>query len=248
MLKRSFAATTLAWILLVVTTGCQTGPRIVDLAIPLHSATTPATRGAQRLVDRHERFNEIAEEGGVDLVFLGDSITQGWERNGREVWEEFYGGRHAANFGIGGDRTQHVLWRIENGNFDGIEPELIVLMIGTNNSRDNTAPEIADGVTAIIQKLRIKLPRTRILMLAIFPRGQNPDNTRRANNEAANEVFMELADGRMIHYLDIGDVFINDDGTISAEIMPDYLHLSPAGYRLWAGAIEDDVARLLGEK
>ena len=163
------------------------------------------------------------------------------------MWSEYYAPRHAANFGIGGDRTQHALWRIDNGNFDGIYPRLIVIMIGTNNSHDNTAAEIADGITAIVKRLRTRLPETKILMLAIFPRGQEPTDARRANNMAANRIFRNIADGKMIHYLDIGEVFMNPDGTISPEIMPDFLHLTPDGYKLWADAIEDNIAELMGE-
>ena len=122
-------------------------------------------------VKRHESFNERVKKGNVDLIFIGDSITQGWEGAGKKVWEEFYGKRNAVNLGIGGDRTQHVLWRLENGNIEGIKPKLAVLMIGTNNSGSNSSEQIAAGVTAIVEKLRKELPETKVLVLGIFPRG-----------------------------------------------------------------------------
>jgi lysophospholipase L1-like esterase len=228
--------------------GCQNDQHIARATIPDHGATQPVPRTEEWWVARNESFNELARAGGIDLVLLGDSITHAWEGPGKEVWAEYYAPRHAANFGISGDRTQHVLWRIDNGNFDGISPKLIVIMIGTNNSQDNTAGEIADGVTAIVQRLRAKLPKTKILMLAIFHRGHEPTDPRRANNMAANEIFSKIADDRMVYYLDIGDVFMNPDGTISPEIMPDFLHLTPAGYKLWADAMEEKVAELMGEK
>lgn len=210
-----------------------------------HSAVVPEPREGN-WIDRHEAINERTRQGDIDLVFLGDSITQGWNNN--EVWQEHYGSRKAANMGIGGDRTQHVLWRLDHGNVDDISPKLVVLMIGTNNSNrtDNTAEEIADGIKAIVAKLRVKLPETKVLMLAIFPRGEKP-NPQREKNAEASRLASEVADDEMVYYLDIGPAFLEEDGTLSKEIMPDSLHLSVDGYRIWADAIEDKVAELLGE-
>ena len=206
--------------------------------------TVAAPREEPRWQARHEAINERARQGDVDLVFLGDSITQGWNDN--EVWQKFYGHRRAANQGIGGDRTQHVLWRIDHGNLEGLSPKLVVLMIGTNNARANSPQEIAAGIRAIVERLREKLPETKVLLLAIFPRSEMPDELRATNTEASRLV-ADLDDGRMVHYLDIGPHFLSEDGTISKEIMPDFLHLSLAGYQIWAEAIEAHVARLLGE-
>jgi lysophospholipase L1-like esterase len=158
------------------------------------------------------------------------------------------------NIGFSGDRTQHVLWRLENGEItfgDGHEPKLAVIMIGTNNSNgnDNTAEEIALGIEAIVASLRAKLPDTKILLLAIFPRGEAKpsDNPQRDKNAKASARASKLADGKMVHYLDIGPKLTNADGTISPDVMPDYLHLSPQGYQQWADAIEDKVKELMGE-
>src|SRR5687767_8720610 len=122
-------------------------------------------------MDRHEQFVQRARQGNVDVLFLGDSITAGWNGAGREVWRDKIEPLKPANFGIGGDRTQHVLWRITNGELDGISPKLAVLMIGTNNSGDHSAEQIATGVEKIVRTLREKLPQTKVLVLGIFPRG-----------------------------------------------------------------------------
>ena len=196
---------------------------------------------------RHESFNARVKEGNVDLLFIGDSITQGWEGAGKAAWSEKYGKRNAVNLGIGGDRTQHVLWRLDNGNIDGIKPKLAVLMIGTNNSGQNTSEQIAEGITAIVTKLRDKLPETKVLILAVFPRGADGTNKNRMVNEGANQIVAKLADGKNIEYLDIGPKFLDDKGGLSKEVMPDLLHLNPASYQTWADSIEPHVARMMGE-
>lgn len=196
---------------------------------------------------RHQLINSRAKEGDKDLLFLGDSITQGWEGAGKDVWAKYYTPRKAMNAGIGGDRTQHIVWRLENGNIEGISPKVAVLMIGTNNSGTNTSEDIAAGVKAIVEKLRAKLPNTKVLVLAIFPRGANKDDMRRKVNEGANAIISKLDDGKNVFYLDIGPKFLAEDGTLSKEIMPDLLHLSPKGYEIWAESIEPTLKKLLGE-
>jgi lysophospholipase L1-like esterase len=212
-----------------------------------NDAVVPAPKEADWM-KRHESFNERVKKGNVDLLFIGDSITEGWERAGKKVWEEFYGKRNAVNLGIGGDRTQHVLWRLDNGNIDGIKPKAAVLMIGTNNSGSNTSEQIAEGVKAIVDKLKAKLPETKILVLAIFPRGANKDDARRKVNEGANQLIAKLADDKQVFFLDIGPKFLKEDGTLSKEVMPDLLHLNEASYRIWAESIESKLKELLGEK
>jgi len=209
-----------------------------------HDAVKPVPREGGWM-NRHNSFNERVKQGNVDLLFIGDSITQGWEGAGKEVWAKSYGHRNAVNLGIGGDRTQHVLWRLDHGNVDGINPKLAVLMIGTNNSGTNTSEQIADGVTAIVKKLREKLPNTKVLILGIFPRGADASDPKRKVNEGANAIIAKLADGKMVEYLDIGPKFLNADGTLSKEIMPDLLHLSPKGYQIWADSIEEHVKRMM---
>jgi len=212
------------------------------------TTVTPEARPDKWWTDRDASFNERVKKGDVDLIFLGDSITQGWEGAGKEAWEKNYAKRKAVNLGIGGDRTQHVLWRLDHGNIDGISPKLAVLMIGTNNSNgeDNTAEEIGAGIEAIVKKLRAKLPQTKVLVLAIFPRRENP-HPQREKNANASAIAAKLADDQMVYFLDIGDKFLTPDGTLTKEIMPDALHLSPKGYEIWAASIEPSVAKLLGE-
>jgi lysophospholipase L1-like esterase len=212
-----------------------------------NEAVIPAPREGNWM-KRHESFNERVKEGNVDLIFIGDSITQGWEGAGKNVWAEYYAKRNAVNLGIGGDRTQHVLWRLDHGNIDGIHPKLAVLMIGTNNSGTNTSEQIAEGIKAIVEKLRSKLPDTKVLILAIFPRGPDKDDAKRKVNEGANEIVKKLADNKTVYYLDIGPKFLAADGTLSKEVMPDLLHLNEASYRTWAEATELKVKELMGEK
>ena len=196
---------------------------------------------------RHESFNTRVAKGNVDLVFIGDSITQGWEGRGKGVWEKFYGKRNTVNLGIGGDRTQHVIWRLDNGNLKDITPKAAVIMIGTNNSGSNSSKEIADGVRAIVKQIRAKSPKTQILLLGVFPRGTNNEDKRRQVNEGANKIFSKLDNGKYVHYLDIGPKFLEKDGTLTREIMPDLLHLSEKGYTIWAKSIEAQLGKLLAE-
>jgi lysophospholipase L1-like esterase len=212
------------------------------------STVKPAPRGEQWWQERHAQIDNRLKQTDTQLVFIGDSITQGWEGDGRKVWEKFYGPRKAVNMGIGGDRTQHVLWRLEHGNFDLVKPKLAVLMIGTNNSngKDNTAEEIGDGITKIVKTLREKQPEMKILILAIFPRGDKP-NPQREKNAAASAIAAKQADDKTVFYMDIGPKFLEADGTLSKEIMPDLLHLNEKSYTIWAESIEPKVKELLGE-
>lgn len=198
-------------------------------------------------MERHNAMNARVKQGDVDLVFIGDSITAGWEGAGKEVWAKHYGPRKAVNLGIGGDRTQHVLWRLQNGNLEGITPKLAVIMIGTNNSNSNTPEDIAAGVKAIVELIRQKTPETKILLLATFPRGATPEDPKRQVNEKSNAIVKTYADDQHVFFLDIGDKFLEADGTLSKEIMPDLLHLNPKSYAIWAESIEPTVAKLMGE-
>jgi lysophospholipase L1-like esterase len=203
-------------------------------------------------VARHEGFVREAQKGGIDILFLGDSITDGWRDRGLSVWNKYYAPRHAANFGIGGDRTQHVLWRMDRGELDGIKPKVVVLMIGTNNTgkeKDtgkicNTVLETIEAVQAVIKKLRVKLPDSKILLLAIFPRG-TLDDPQRAQVALINTVIAKLDDGRMVKFLDINPKFLEADGTLSTNIMPDLLHPNEQGYQIWADAMGPTLDEML---
>lgn len=202
---------------------------------------------------RHEAILSLARARSPRLIFLGDSITHffGGEPmdarlRGSAVWEKYYGRRHALNLGYGWDRTENVLWRLRHGEVDGIAPAVAVVMIGTNNAGINTAPEIADGIRAICEELHQRLPTTRILLLGIFPRGAKPNPAREKVTEV-NRLIAGLDGTGHVTYLDIGQVFLEPDGSISTAVMNDFLHPTEAGYERWASAMEPTLKRLLGE-
>jgi lysophospholipase L1-like esterase len=221
-------------------------------ALAENSAIVPAPRTSPtNWLARHEGFLAEAKQGKFDPVFIGDSITDGWRNRGRQVWNNYYTPHHALNLGIGGDRTQHVLWRIEHGELDGLKPKAVVLMIGTNNTgkeRDgsprNSTAEVIEGVTAVVKRIRAKLPQSKLLLLAIFPRGV-VDGPERTQIKEINTALAKLDDGKMIKFLDIGKVFLADDGSIPKTIMPDLLHPNAEGYQRWADAIEPSLAAML---
>ncbi|HEY2786614.1 MAG TPA: GDSL-type esterase/lipase family protein [Fimbriiglobus sp.] len=222
-----------------------------------NSATTPLERKDAGSVRLHKSFLKRANERPVDVLFLGDSITQGWSGNGKTVWKEHFNNWKPANFGIGGDRTEHVLWRITEGKeLENVDPKVVVLMIGTNNVGSNSAEQIADGVKDIVGELRKQKPKAKILLLAVFPRsGKSTRNLKDPNVCAAdelqpkikqiNDIIAKLDDGKFVTYLDINDKFLNDKGGLAKSIMPDYLHPSKEGYVIWAKAIEAKVESLL---
>ncbi|WP_431047074.1 platelet-activating factor acetylhydrolase IB subunit [Roseateles sp. L2-2] len=181
------------------------------------------------------------------LVFIGDSITQGWEAAGQAVWAERFARYDALNLGFSADRTEHVLWRLQQGEIDGIAPKVAVLMIGTNNTGDrHHDPAVtAAGVRRVIDEIRTRLPTTKILLLAIFPRGAKSDDALRAINTQVNARIRAFADDRSVYFLDVGASLANADGSLSPEVMPDQLHLSELGYRRWAQAMQPTLDRLL---
>ena len=212
-------------------------------------AISPTPQPEAWWMDRHERTVARIRQGHVDLLFIGDSITQGWEEDGRPVWDIFYQHRHAANLGYNGDQTDNVLWRLQNGELDGITPKLAVVMIGTNNAtrREDPPHETAAGIQAILTTLRTRLPDTKILLLAVFPRGLSADDRLRQINNAVNERLPAMADQRQVFFLDLNRRFLDNNGGLPEEIMPDALHPGEHGYRIWAEGMEDTVRKLLGE-
>lgn len=191
-------------------------------------------------------MNAKARQGKIDLIFIGDSIVQRYEGVGKPVWDHYYAPRNALNLGISGDRTQHVIWRLDHGNIDGIAPKLAIVMIGQNNGGHNTAPEIAEGVTEVVKRIRTKLPNTKILLLGIFQRREKPTPERAVLAEA-NKIISKLADSS-ISYMDINSVYVQPDGTIPATLMPDYEHPSELGFKRWAEAIEAKVAEIMADQ
>ncbi|MEM7476606.1 MAG: sulfatase/phosphatase domain-containing protein [Planctomycetota bacterium] len=213
----------------------------------VNTAVIPATRGdEERWRKRDKEISDKAKNGDADIAFIGDSITQGWEGRGKSVWEKYYGEREAINLGIGGDRTEHVIWRLTHGNLGKIKPKVAVLMIGTNNTGHflQEPTEVAAGVERILEILKERLPETKILMHGVFPRGPSPLDEMRLNNIAINQNIRRLADGERVEYFEIGQQFLESDGSISRQIMPDLLHLSTEGYERWAKALEPKLKEL----
>jgi lysophospholipase L1-like esterase len=208
-------------------------------------------QGNARFFELHESFLKRGKEGPVGLLFLGDSITEGWGR-AKDVWEKYYGSYQPANFGIGGDRVEHVLWRIENGELEGLQPKVTVIMIGTNNTSTNTAPEIAAGVRKLVGEVRAKLPKTKVLLLAVFPRGPRTadENVKKdAEKKMAiindiNQDIAKLDDGQNVKFLDIGPKFLVN-GAIPMDVMPDQLHPNAKGYQIWADAMQPTLEQML---
>lgn len=229
-----------------IAAGAEDGTATAGPAERVNTAVVPEPGGSDTWRERHAAMNARAKEGNVDLIYIGDSIVGNWKWDGKPVWDHYYAKRNGLILGISGDRTQQVLWRLQNGNIDGISPKLAIVLIGQNNGPFNTGEEIGAGVTAIVQTLREKLPETKILVLAIFFRGEKPTEERAVLTKA-NEIASKLADGQHVFYLDVNHVFLQPDGSIAAALMPDFEHPSEEGFRVWAAAIEPTVAKLMGD-
>jgi len=223
---------------------------------PRTVALTPAPLEESWSLDwwmpRHdEKLAEIARRkaAGIrtELVFIGDSITHNWEKEQPALWDDYYGRYHPLNLGYGGDRTENVLWRLQHGEVDGIAPKVAVLMIGTNNTglRHDDPARTAAGIRRNLRELRKRLPHTKILLLAIFPRGAAADDRLRRANDKVNTLLPALADGKRVFFLNINPAFLGEDGSLSPAIMPDLLHPNAAGYRIWQGAMQETLTRLM---
>lgn len=189
----------------------------------------------------------VAEGRAPQLVLVGDSITQGWEKEGREVWRRHLARYDALGLGFGGDRTENVLWRLQHGAVDGLDPKVAVLMVGTNNAglrADPPALTVA-GIRRNIDELQRRLPRTRILVLAIFPRDADADAPLRRLNDQVNAQLPGLADGQRVVFLDINRAFLDSDGRLPKDVMPDLLHPNEHGYAIWMRAMQPTLERLM---
>jgi beta-glucosidase len=201
---------------------------------------------------RHEeKLAEIARRKAAgektELVFIGDSITHHWEKEQPELFKTFYGKYNPLDLGYGGDRTENVLWRLQHGEIDGIDPKVTVLMIGTNNTGHRAeAPElIFAGIKRDVDEIRKRLPKTKILLLAIFPRGETPDDSQRVNNEKVNAMLPKLADGKHVVFFNMNKAFLAPDGTLSKTIMPDLLHPNAEGYKIWEREMQPELDKLM---
>ena len=198
-------------------------------------------RHEQKLKEKESRADEI------ELVMIGDSIMHAWEETGKALWETHFEPLGALNLGYSGDRTENVLWRLAHGEVEGLSPKAVVLLIGTNNAghREEAPVETAAGIRTILDELRQRLPETKILLLAIFPRDKKPSGKYRQLTDATNEHIKDFADDEHVFYLDINDKFLGDDGTLPESIMPDELHPNEAGYKIWVEAMMPALQRLM---
>lgn len=221
----------------------------VALVAHKNSALIPVPRRGraavrQTLVLQRARDNQ----GDCDLEFIGDSITEFWEKGGHAVWQEYYGNLKALDFGVTGDQIQNLLWRFAHGQLDGIKPKVAIVMIGTNNSnpKGNSEAEILEGIKEVVKEVRQKQPGAKVLLLGIFPRGATfcPE---RSKIVQVNQALARMDDGKDIFYLDVGSLFVNADGSISKDIMSDGIHPTAAGYAIWAKAMEPKLKQLLTE-
>ncbi len=207
-------------------------------------AGTPVAEYPAARTDQAQYFHDHiiqAHSHPVDLVFDGDSITDFWQAggdHGQDLLNKLYVPRNVIDYAIAGDRTEHVLWRLQHGELQGLHPKLAMLMIGTNNLGGSSSQEIADAITKIVQTYRTQCPDMHVLLLGIFPRGNSPTDPARAKIKEINGIISKLDDGDHVTYLDIGDKFLQPDGTLTADIMPDFLHPSAKGYQIWADAVQ----------
>jgi lysophospholipase L1-like esterase len=205
------------------------------------------TQTVQRRGPRHEGFVQRAQQGGIDLLLHGDSITDWWVQNddNRAMFDKYFGGIKTANFAIAGDTTQGVLWGLHNGEGQGFQPKAVMLMIGTNNTGSSSAAEIAEGIGAIVLELRHDFPDAKILLLAIFPRSYPGDPVRDRIAEV-NQIIRRLDDQKHVFFLDIGSRFLDDTGHFLPDTFrADLLHPVAKGYDIWGAAVKDKLAELL---
>jgi lysophospholipase L1-like esterase len=196
---------------------------------------------------RHLGFVETASRGNIDLLLHGDSITDWWvlEDANKAIFEKYFGSVKTANFAIAGDTTQGVLWGLKNGEGQGFRPKAIMLMIGTNNSSTCTAPEIAEGIGAVVLEMRKNFPNAKILLLGIFPRSTPGDPVRDKIAEV-NKIISKLDDRRYVFYMDIGGQFVDKKGHFVADAFgADNLHPQAKGYDIWGAAVKDKLAELM---
>ena len=214
---------------------------------PRRNVAATFTQTTQRRGARHLGFVEIAKQGNIDVLLHGDSITDWWVQGpeNKAMFDKYFAGIRTANFAISGDTTQGVLWGLRNGEGQGFQPKAVMLMIGTNNNASNTAPEIAEGIGAVVLELRTNFPDAKILLLAVFPRSVPGDPIRDKIAEV-NRIIARLDDQKHVFYMDIGAAFLDDKGFFLPETFrPDNLHPIAKGYELWGEAVKAKLAELL---
>jgi lysophospholipase L1-like esterase len=226
----------------------QKYPGLLEVRPPLpNTAIAPSL--APQFQAKHQANLVVTRQGDAELLLVGDSITDFWRNGdgayaGKAVLDQHFGQWKIANFGIAGDTTQGVLYRLQNGEGTGFSPRAIMVMIGTNNTARNSAAEIAEGVGAVVLQLQRDFPQAKILLLGIFPRSR-PNDPVRAQIAEINRIIARLHSPR-VQYMDIGAGFLDAAGNIPADVMSDGLHPSAKGYEIWAQAVKEPLTRLMG--
>ncbi|XP_062844449.1 platelet-activating factor acetylhydrolase IB subunit beta [Trichomycterus rosablanca] len=200
--------------------------------------------GDGRWMSQHNRFVQECKDAEPDVLFVGDSMVQLMQQY--EVWRELFSPLHALNFGIGGDTTCNVLWRMQNGELENIRPRVVVLWVGTNN-HEHTAEQVAGGILAIVQLLLSRLPKAKIVVLGLLPRGEFPNPLREKNAAVNSYLRYSLPRFGPVQFLDSGSSFVHSDGTVTCRDMFDFLHLTAGGYRAVARPLHELLLQLLEE-
>jgi lysophospholipase L1-like esterase len=241
------------WLATLVILTLSVGSSAVDRPPPpANPAVAPEPRPGPWL-KQHESFVAIAARGGADLLFLGDSITALWDETAPGVWSRYYAPRKAVNFGIGGDHTQHILWRLDHGELEGIRPKVVVVLVGTNNIGYDTEDQVVEGVKTVVDRVRAGLPGSKVLLLGVFPRGldRDPSQVTTAPDPRVarlNARLARLEDGPTVKYLDVGPALLDASGRLVQVIQPDFLHLSRRAYQIWADAMEPTLWEMMEGK
>ena len=220
---------------------------LMMLQPPRLNVAATYTQTQQRMGARHLGFAETASKGNIDLLLHGDSITDWWVQGdaNKAMFDKYFGNIKTANFAVAGDTTQGVLWGLKNGEGQGFQPKAVMVMIGTNNSGNLTAPEIAEGVGAVVLEMRKDFPNAKILLLAIFPRGLAGDPIRDKLADV-NKIISRLDDRQHVFYMDIGAQFLDEKGNFLPDsFRTDNLHPQAKGYDIWGAAVKDKLAELM---
>jgi beta-glucosidase len=250
--------------LLMMLSGCASSTGNMPWEDPGYDKDTPATKADSRAEERakggwtafikhHENRKKWVSEKPVDLLMIGDSIIFEYDRSARAIWDEYYGKRNAVNIASSGDATGHMLWHIQDGGLDGMKdrnPKVVVLLLGTNNrgEPENKGNDTALGILALLKEIHGRLPQSKIVLMALLPRGWTADDKGRIRNNEVNAIIKEYADEKTVYWLDVGHVFLDKDGNLSRELIKDGVHPStPKGYRALSEAMEPAIKELMGE-
>ncbi|MBI4976723.1 MAG: hypothetical protein HZC28_04535 [Spirochaetes bacterium] len=214
--------------------------------VPKTSVPTPRTE-SKGWMERFERDKKKLSDLKPDFIIMGDSITQGWEGS-REAWEKYIAPMNACQFGIAGDRVEHLLWRMKNSTLGkDFQPKLVAILIGVNNLFSADALDIAAGTRTLVNEIRSASPQTKVLILGVFPVGEKADDVRRKLIQNVNANYEKIADGKDVFFYNFGDAFLEPDGTIAKTTFPDFVHCSPKSYLFYGEKLSEKAKEILGK-